>query len=170
MTGREDRSIPCSVMRYIPWLLLLFFFSGTQRAYSQIQGETLCPTISVECADSDAGSTFRFTAKVSSASSAKVSFKWTASVGKITDGQGTASIIVDKTGFGGQTFTATVEVGGLPDGCGNTASCSLIFCDLVVARKFDEYGSETKAVVLTQPRSKPHRRTRRITNKGKAST
>jgi len=171
LTRPEHRSIPCSVMRYIPWLLLLFILTaGAERAYSQRLPDPMCPTISVECSDSDDSSTFRFTAKAGSAPSDKLSFKWTVSAGTITAGQSTASIVVEKAGFGGRTFTAIVEVGGLPEGCENKASCSMIFCDLVVARKFDEYGSETKAVGQTQPRSKPHRRTRRVTYKPKAST
>lgn len=128
-------------MRYTPWLLLLFVFSGTQRAYSQAQGETLCPMISVTCPDTDAGPTLKFIAKMDAASSAKVTFNWTVSAGNIIEGQGTAAITVDKTGFGGQPFTATVEVGGLPKDCPNLASCSTPIVDPpLLARKFDEYG------------------------------
>jgi hypothetical protein len=82
-----------------------------------------------------------FTANVSAGNpSTKLTFNWAVSAGKIIGGQGTASIIVDTTGVGGRSFTGTVEVGGVPGECGNKASCSIIACDLVVARKFDEYG------------------------------
>jgi len=170
LTRQEHRSIPCSVMRYISFLLLLFVLAGAGRAYSQQQRiEDPCPPISVTCPDTDTGSTLRFAANVGY--SAKMTFNWTVSAGKIIDGQGTAAITVDTTGFGGQTFTATVEVEGLPKDCPNVASCSTpIVGRPPTARKFDQYGKETKAVVLTRPRGTSHRRTRRITNKGKAST
>lgn len=124
-------------MRYTPLLLLLFVLSaGAQRAYSQS-----CPTVVVSCPDSDIGTTLTFSANVSGGGSAKLTFNWTVSAGKITAGQGTASITLDKTGFGGQTFTATVEVGGLPKDCPNLASCSTPIIDLAPpARKSDEYG------------------------------
>ncbi len=142
LTGQEHRSIPCDVMRYTFLLLVLFVLAaGAQRAHSQAQGETLCPTFSVTCPDIDAGSTLRFVAKMDAASSAKVTFKWTVSAGRIISGQGTSSITVDATGFEGKTITATVEVGGIPDGCGNKASCSTPIVDPPPpARKFDEYG------------------------------
>jgi hypothetical protein len=91
-------------------------------------------------------------------------FNWTVSAGKITNGQGTTLITVDITGAGGQSITATVEVGGIPDGCGNKASCSIIVCrGLPVARKFDEYGdlpwTEERRPRALHPRRSTHRRT-----------
>jgi hypothetical protein len=47
---------------------------------------------------------------------------------------------VDTTGAGGQTITATVEVGGLAPECQRTASCSFTVNQPSIARKFDEYG------------------------------
>ena len=139
MTRQEHRSIPCNVMRYTPLLLLLFVFSaGVERAYSQS-----CPVVLVSCPDSSIGSSPTFSANVSGGDpSAKLTFNWTVSAGKITAGQGTTSITVDKTGFGDQPFTATVEVGGLPDNCGNKASCATptVCPPPPTARKFDEYG------------------------------
>src|SRR5258707_14960794 len=58
LTTQEHRSIPCSVMRYISFLLLLFVLAGAGRAYSQQQRiEDPCPPISVTCPDTDTGST-----------------------------------------------------------------------------------------------------------------
>jgi hypothetical protein len=124
-------------MRYPSLLLLLFvIFAGGQRAYSQS-----CPFVVVTSPDSYSGPTLTFAARVSGGGSAKLTFNWTVSAGKITGGQGTASITLDKTGFGGQTFTATVEVGGLPKDCPNLASCSTPLVDPPPpSRKFDEYG------------------------------
>lgn len=167
LTRPGHRSIPFRVMRYVSLLLLLLVFTAAaERAYSQS-----CPVVVVSCPKSDSGPGLTFSANVSGTDpSVKLTFNWVISAGKITSGQHTPSIIIDTTGLGGISFTATVEVGGIPNKCGNKASCSIVVCDLVVARKFDEYGSETKALVRTRPRSEPHRKTRRVTNKGKAST
>jgi len=53
-----------------------------------------------------------------------VTFNWSVSSGTISSGQGTPSITVDTTGLGGQTVTATVEIGGLPPECDRARSCS----------------------------------------------
>ena len=140
LTGQEHRSISCEVMSYSRLLLLLLVIvAGAQRAFSQVQGEPLCPTISVDCPDRNDSSIVTFTVNVRS--SAKTTLKWTVSTGKIISGQGTATITVDTSGFEGQSLTATVEVSGLPIPCPNTSSCSRLVGDLPPrARKFDEYG------------------------------
>src|SRR5258706_16230745 len=102
LTGQEHRSISCEVMSYSRLLLLLLVIvAGAQRAFSQVQREALCPTISVDCPDSNDGPTVRFTARFSP--SAKTTIKWTVSTGKIISGQGTAVITVDTSGFEGQS-------------------------------------------------------------------
>src|SRR5205823_13125607 len=70
-------------------------------------------------------------------------YNWTVSAGTITSGQGTTSITVDTKGLGGQTVTATVEVGGVEPTCTNrTASCSSrVRPRPKPAIKFDEYGN-----------------------------
>jgi hypothetical protein len=73
-----------------------------------------------------------------------ITYNWSVSAGTITSGQGTNSISVDTANLGGQTVTATVELGGLDPSCGKTASCSTAVklpptppnCT-----KFDEYGN-----------------------------
>ncbi len=67
-------------MRYTPLLLLLFVISAeTQRTYSQS-----CPVVVVTCPDSSIGSSLTFAAKVSGGDpSAKLTFNWTVSAGKI---------------------------------------------------------------------------------------
>lgn len=128
-------------MRYILLLSLLFVVTGADRAYSQD-----CPGIVVTCPDSGLGPTLTFFANVSGSSpSAKLSFNWTVSSGKIISGQGTASIVVDNTEARGQGMTGTVEVVGIPKECGNKSSCSIIVCPGPAARKFDEYGDLTWA-------------------------
>jgi hypothetical protein len=100
-----------------------------------------CPTVSVSCpSDVDQGSPITYTASVSG--DMNVTYNWSVSAGTISGGQGTSSITVDTTGLGGQTVTATVELGGLDPSCSRTASCSTsIKAPVPPAVKFDEYGN-----------------------------
>jgi hypothetical protein len=100
-----------------------------------------CPTVSVSCPSSvDPGSAITFSSSLSS--SANVTYNWSVSAGTISSGQGTSSITVDTAGLGGQTVTATVEVGGLDPACSRTASCSTqVTTPPALAQKFDEYGN-----------------------------
>ncbi len=68
-------------------------------------------------------------------------FDWTISDGKLKAGQGTSVIRVDTAGTGGQTITATVEVGGLPASCSRTSSISADIDRKPEATKVDEYGN-----------------------------
>ena len=101
-----------------------------------------CPTVSVSCpSDVDLNGAITFSASVSAPS---VTYNWSVSAGTITGGQGTSSITVDTAGLGGQTVTATVEVGGLAAACTRTASCSTAVKPpppQPVCAKFDEYGN-----------------------------
>ena len=100
-----------------------------------------CPTVSVSCpSDIDQGSPITFTASVSS--DVSVTYNWSVSAGTISGGQGTSSITVDTAGLGGQTVTATVELGGLDPSCSRTASCTTgIKAPAPLPVKFDEYGN-----------------------------
>ncbi|PYS38592.1 MAG: hypothetical protein DMF71_16580 [Acidobacteria bacterium] len=99
----------------------------------------LCPTVNVSCPDSAQPGPVTFTANVSGGPGTQT-YNWSVSAGTITTGQGTSSITVDARG--GQTITATVELGGLDPNCGRTASCTTqIATPPAVARKFDEYGN-----------------------------
>jgi len=49
-------------------------------------------------------------------------YNWSISAGIISSGQGTSSITVDTKGLGGQTATATVELGGYDRTCSSMAS------------------------------------------------
>ena len=105
-----------------------------------------CPSVNVVCPDAvTTGVPVTFTAEVSGLGTFdRPTYHWTVSAGTITaGGQGTSSITVDTTGAGGLTLTATVEVGGLPAGCENKASCATaipapIACGL---GRIDEYGN-----------------------------
>lgn len=100
-----------------------------------------CPTVSVSCPDSvDVGSPITFTANVSGGTGSPT-YNWSVSAGTISGGQGTSSITVDTAGMGGQTVTATVELGGLDPSCSKTASCTTsIKPGPAECRKVDTYG------------------------------
>src|SRR5258705_8817221 len=71
-----------------------------------------------------------------------VTYNWSVSAGTISGGQGTSSITVDTAGLGGQTVTATVELGGLDPSCARTASCSTqVRPEKPVAVNVDEDGN-----------------------------
>jgi hypothetical protein len=104
-----------------------------------------CPTVSVSCpSEVEDGGPITFTASVNGGpSNMSPTYNWSVSAGTISSGQGTSSITVDTTGAGGQTVTATVELGGVDPACSRTASCSTSVKTKVVIepRKFDEYGN-----------------------------
>ena len=102
-----------------------------------------CPVISVSCpADVMQGDLVTFSASVTG--NANVTYNWSVSAGTITGGQGTSSITVDTAALGGQSVTATVELGGLDPSCSRTASCTTgIGTPVPPAVKFDEYGDIT---------------------------
>lgn len=52
-----------------------------------------------------------------------LTYNWTVSAGTIVEGQGTNGISVKAAK--GDVVTASVEIGGLPAGCGNVASATL---------------------------------------------
>jgi hypothetical protein len=98
-----------------------------------------CPTVSVSCpSDVVQGAPVTFTSSVSG--DASVTYNWSVSAGTISSGQGTSSITVDTATLGGQTVTATVELGGLDPSCSRTASCTTgITLPPASCHKFDEY-------------------------------
>ena len=104
-----------------------------------------CPTISVSCpSEVDTGQPITFTASVAGSlpSGVTVTYNWSVSAGTISSGQGTSTITVDTAGLGGQSVTATVNVGGLDPSCSATASCTTgIKPAPVPPSKFDEYGN-----------------------------
>jgi hypothetical protein len=103
-----------------------------------------CPTLSVSCpSDVDLGAPITFTASVGGdMPGVSPTYNWSVSAGTISSGQGTSSITVNTDGLGGQTVTATVELGGLDPSCSRTASCSTsVKAPNPPAVKFDEYGN-----------------------------
>jgi hypothetical protein len=87
-----------------------------------------CPAINVSCTDLACGTKdipCVFTAFVEEAKGGReLTYKWEVNKGKIVSGQGTTTIKVDVGGKATYGLTATVEVGGLDEGCPNKASCT----------------------------------------------
>ena len=102
-----------------------------------------CPTVTVSCpSDVQENQPITFTANVSGGdTNITPTYNWTVSAGTISSGQGTSTITVDTTGLGGQTVTATVDVGGYDRSCATSASCSTQVIRTAVAKKIDEYGN-----------------------------
>lgn len=105
--------------------------------------DVVCPQISSSCPDAvDQGQPITFTATVGPGTPPATSYNWTVSAGTITSGQGTTSITVSTDNIGGQSVTATLEVGGVDPSCGRTTSCTTaVRTPARPARKFDEYGN-----------------------------
>ncbi|HEX7334563.1 MAG TPA: Ig-like domain-containing protein [Pyrinomonadaceae bacterium] len=103
-----------------------------------------CPNVSVSCpSEVDAGQPITFTASVTGdTGGATVTYNWSVSAGTISSGQGTSTITVDTSSLGGQSVTATVNIGGLDPSCTATNSCTTgVKPPPVPAQRFDEYGN-----------------------------
>jgi len=115
--------------------------AGTTVTVTECRCAPPCPSVSVSCpSDAYQGAPITFTASVSSDASA--TYNWSVSAGAITSGQGTSSISVDSAGLGGQSITATLELGGLDLACSRTGSCStsVMAAPFGGTRLFDRYG------------------------------
>lgn len=131
---------PRPVLTFV--VLVLSAAVGTVSFPASAQEAVSCPTITVSCPDSvQAGKELTFTASVSGGDeNVGPTFNWSVSVGTISSGQGTATIIVDTTGTGGQTITATVDVGGFSRECSTSNSCTTSVTEKSVpATKAGEY-------------------------------
>lgn len=103
-----------------------------------------CPSVSVAGPDDSisAGETMTFAANIVSGETKSpfaVTYNWSVSNGAISGGQGTSVIKVDTAGLGGQSVTATLEIGGLPIECPRSASETGSVRPAIVANKIDEY-------------------------------
>jgi hypothetical protein len=102
-----------------------------------------CPSLSVSCPELVIeGLPVTYTVNVSGGpDDAKLTFNWVVSAGVINSGQSTTSITVDTVGVPqGSALTATVEVGGLPESCADSASCASALPPGCPRGKVDEYG------------------------------
>ncbi len=101
-----------------------------------------CPTVSVSCASEEChDSPLYLKAQISEANPEQTfSFQWKVSSGRIVEGQGTASIKVEFDSK--STFTATVEIKGIPAQCAPAvANYSVLVESLPPVREVAEFGS-----------------------------
>ena len=118
-------------------LLLCAAAQGQQ----QQSAKEICPTIIVDCPSdvSKPGELRTFTATVTGAATAKLSYAWAISGGTIRSGQGTPTIQVEVEGLSG--LTGTVTVTGVPESCVSSASCTTSICSgFILSRLYDRYG------------------------------
>lgn len=131
-----NTSLRRAAPRLIGVLLIAAFNASAQHAPAS------CPTVRVSCPDMvEAGADLPFTAEVSGGPSGVTpTYNWTVSAGSIRSGQGTSTIVVDTEDTGGQTITATVDVGGFARECATSSSCTAsVEKEAAPAVKFGEY-------------------------------
>jgi hypothetical protein len=107
------------------------------------KSDPLCPTISVSCpSQRELGQPLTFVVTVNGADpEAVLTYTWTTYGGPIIEGQGTPTIKIKAERWKGQSFTATVTIGGLNPACSSTASCSLLpGTPPPPSTRFDSYG------------------------------
>lgn len=100
----------------------------------------VCPNISISCPDTvPVGQPIRFSANVTGVTTGSTpTYYWTVSAGKIIEGQGTTSILVETDGSGGQSITATVAVQGYTIDC--SSSCAIaVPLPVPPSKRFDEF-------------------------------
>ena len=103
-----------------------FLFVATIILVNSLNAQTKCPNVRVSSPDMVKESeALTFTVMVSGGDpNVTPTYNWSISAGTITSGQGTSTIIVETTGLGGQTATATVELGGYDRTCSSMASAT----------------------------------------------
>jgi len=137
--------------------------SATPNQHDEIrESQDNCPRVSVSCpAELKKGEPITFTVSVSGGNPNVIPiYNWEVSTGRIIEGQGTASIKLDMTGFGGHSPTATVTISGFDSACARTASCSILpGIPVPPAVLFDRY--YPKSTVMGAPK-KPRVKRRAI--------
>jgi hypothetical protein len=132
----------CAPALAVALLALLPRAGATEPASAKPSELRQCPTVKVSCPDSvEEPGEPTYTADVSGGDPGVTpTFNWTVSAGTISSGQGTSTIKVETVGVGGQTITATVDVGGFDRGCNTSSSCTISVTKKGVrAVKFGEY-------------------------------
>ena len=91
-----------------------------------ITRESPCPTIMMSCPENaKSNQSMTFQAHVYGGDpTVKVTYTWSVSAGKISDGQGTSMITIDVSDVSRESITATVSIGGHDPQCVNSASCT----------------------------------------------
>ncbi len=113
-------------------------------AAAAIAASAQCPKVTLDAPSFvvPAGDLIAFVANVSGGdANVSPTYNWMVSAGKIIKGQGTPVITLDSAEIGGQTATATVEIGGFARECMLSASTTVSVMAAPKAQKYDEFGA-----------------------------
>ena len=134
-------------MREIGLFLALIAFSAV--AAAQADNGIECPEISITgpAGITNPGDVMIFSVNVIGRIPDGVKYHWKVVDGEIESGQGTRSLRVRTPNKSSFNTVATVEVVGLPEGCGTTASASSPVACFCVPILIDEFGSVSRKVL-----------------------
>lgn len=131
-------------------ILIASIFAFTFCAFAFGQNSN-CPTISMTgpSAVPREGEHMTFSVRVDEKTKdLNLKYVWSVSQGKIVEGQGTTAITVEwKIDF---AVTATVEIKGLPEGCQNTDSETIIYDPVPEAEFIDEFAFSDSKIDSTK--------------------
>lgn len=110
-----------------------------------------CPQLVIACPleTVEQDTQLRFSAMVAG-SDAALTYTWSLTAGRISEGQGTPSIMVDTTAMGGRRITAKVLVGGLAGGCQSALSCAVF-----VMKPIGAVSKQAEVVASAEAAEKP---------------
>ena len=126
-------------MRNLGLLFSLFtcWISATQTFAQELRTQSECPTVVIECMGTQADGAPVVSVIISgSNNNQKLSFRWKVSGMEIVSGQGTSTITLARPTLESHSFSAEIEVSGLPNECNNKAACGVV---IEVLPKFDEF-------------------------------
>jgi hypothetical protein len=119
------------------FILLTFLVPATQTFAQEPRPASECPTVIIACMDKWSNGAPMVGVIVEGGDAGqKLSFRWKVSGMKIVAGQGTSTITLERPTIESHSFSAEVEVVGLPQGCWNKPSCGVV---IEVTPKFAEF-------------------------------
>jgi hypothetical protein len=129
-------------------LFVIFICSCGFSAYSQ-SPVAACPEIMVTgpATTVQPGDDMNFYVTVGNRLTSDYKYRWTINGGFILNGQDTSMIRVGTGGLANLNITASVMIGGLPEGCANSASKSGSILPLLQREPIDRFGKSTIGVV-----------------------
>jgi len=135
--------------------IITLLFSAILFIANAVHAQVKCPDVRLTSPDIiKEGEPLTFTANVTGGDPAVTpTYNWSVSAGTISSGQGTSSITVDTKGLGGQSCTATVDLGGYDRTCSSYAS-STASIDMVPKTELHIEGNYMTPVSYMQDASK----------------
>jgi len=137
-------------MKKITGFLIIAILVASNSVHAQ-----KCPTVRVTSPDIvKEGQALMFTANITGGDpNVSPTYNWSISAGTISSGQGTSSITVDTKGLGGQSATATVDLGGYDRSCSSYAS-STASVDMVPKTELHISGNFTTSASFLEDATK----------------